>query len=49
MIFIKMKKTIILHLQSWELKSLNLSPDLIIANNVMDQISSLDFLEYFDF
>ena len=43
------KKPILLHLQAWQLKDLKLNPDLIVANNVLDQVSSSDFLEYYKF
>ena len=43
------KKPIILHLQAWQLKDLKLKPDLVVANNVFDQVSSSDFLEYYKY
>jgi hypothetical protein len=41
------KKNIILHLSAWELYKIDFSIDVIVANNVLDQVTDNDFIEYF--
>ncbi len=43
------KNSIILHLQAWDLQSLDIHPNFIVANNVLDQVSGGDFDEYYPF
>jgi hypothetical protein len=39
-------KNIVLHVNAWDLDKLNLSLDVIVANNVLDQVTGSDFDEY---
>ena len=39
-------RNILLHISPWNLKDLELTADIVVANNTLDQITDLDFSEY---
>ena len=41
-------KNIVLHVSAWDLSKVNLSMDVIVANNVLDQVTEADFGEYLE-
>jgi len=39
-------RNIVLHISAWNLKELGLTADIVVANNVLDQVTDSDFSEY---